>query len=767
MSTPAIALAGRPSLASAARVPVLLPKLRDPRLHLAAVIISLQVLGQVAFDFDLSIAQILISLGTCAVLEVGDRLPAPARADVAGERDADRQRGRVHPPRSRDGARRLVEPARLVDLRRDGRRVAALEVRDQDRREARLQPVEHRARLCFLLLGRGAREPLDFWWGPMSPWMALALAIIVGGGLAILRRLHLLVIAIAFWLTFAAAIGVLAVTGHAMTASWHVGPITGAYFWWVLVTSPEILVFLFFMITDPKTIPSGRAAACVYAAAIALLAALLIAPAQDGVLGQGRGARLARDRLRRAALARARRRRSASSRGGSRRRRGVARRLHGRRGVAGIRARPERPWRRSRDTADCRRSRSSRRRAWSRARPEDRAPDRRRSGRQPARPGGGAAAADRRRSRAAAIGDELLAADEADPQRLGRPIEVGRLRGSSECGSGSSAGDGQGPPIAVVTLDGTRQLTAYKDVPPVVVRRDPAVGSARRSSSRRAARDRSRASARRPREPRHGRRSPRRRFAGVRLTDVAQQVGLDFRQGAFRFGVSNDTPAMMGGGLCWLDYDGDGWLDLFVVNTYAESDIGAWDRRGGLPRSALFRNVHGRFVNVTARSGAGLAVRGEGCVAADLERRRPHGPLRHDGGGRRAALEQRRRNVHRGRARRRASSRSAGTPAPRSRDVNGDGRPGSVRRRLHGGARRRSRARSGGFPTNHLGVRDLLFLNEGNGPNGARVPRGRRQAGIDPDAVRPLARRGLHRRRTATAGSTSTSRTTRTRTAST
>src|SRR5207247_9297685 len=47
------------------------PKLSDPRLHLAAVIVSLQVLGQVAFGFDLSIAQILLSLGTCAVLEVG------------------------------------------------------------------------------------------------------------------------------------------------------------------------------------------------------------------------------------------------------------------------------------------------------------------------------------------------------------------------------------------------------------------------------------------------------------------------------------------------------------------------------------------------------------------------------------------------------------------------------------------------------------------------------------------------------------------------
>src|SRR5437763_5092202 len=54
-----------------ASYPVLLPKLGDARLHLAAVIISLQVLGQVAFDFRLSIAQILIALGTCAVLEVG------------------------------------------------------------------------------------------------------------------------------------------------------------------------------------------------------------------------------------------------------------------------------------------------------------------------------------------------------------------------------------------------------------------------------------------------------------------------------------------------------------------------------------------------------------------------------------------------------------------------------------------------------------------------------------------------------------------------
>src|SRR5256885_5914680 len=72
MSAPALAAANPPTLRiRGTRYPVLLPTLRDPRLHLAAVIVSLQVLGQVAFEFRLSIAQILVSLLTCALLEVG------------------------------------------------------------------------------------------------------------------------------------------------------------------------------------------------------------------------------------------------------------------------------------------------------------------------------------------------------------------------------------------------------------------------------------------------------------------------------------------------------------------------------------------------------------------------------------------------------------------------------------------------------------------------------------------------------------------------
>ena len=60
--------------------------------------------------------------------------------------------------------------------------------------------------------------------------------------------------------------------------SWHVGPLTGWELWRVLVTSPEILVFLFFMITDPRTTPASQPGRRTYAVAVGFLAGLLIAP---------------------------------------------------------------------------------------------------------------------------------------------------------------------------------------------------------------------------------------------------------------------------------------------------------------------------------------------------------------------------------------------------------------------------------------------------------------------------------------------------------
>ena len=105
---------------------------------------------------------------------------------------------------------------------------------------------------------------------------------------------------------------------------------------------------------------------------------------------------------------------------------------------------------------------------------------------------------------------------------------------------------------------------------------------------------------------------------GPTFKDVAPEVGLDFQHGAFRTGISMDPAAMMGAGLCWIDYDNDGWLDLYLVNSHAEAEIAYWDSRGGLPRNALYRNVSGYFVEITSPIGVDLAQRGNGCVAADF-----------------------------------------------------------------------------------------------------------------------------------------------------
>src|SRR5436305_6079284 len=233
---PTFTLRGRP-------YPVLLPKLGDPRLHLAAVIISLQVIGQIGFHFELSIAQILLAIGTCAVLEVAIAMRSqhvilwPASATLTGNGVAFvlRVPGTVHGDWwSLRGWWIYVGTAAVSLLSKHVIRW---------RGEHIFNPSNIGLVLCFFLLPRTRPAPPDVWLRPVSVWLALALAVIVTGGFAILRRLQLLRVALSFWAAFAAGIAVLALSGHAMVARWHLGPISGFEFWWVLVTSPEVLVF--------------------------------------------------------------------------------------------------------------------------------------------------------------------------------------------------------------------------------------------------------------------------------------------------------------------------------------------------------------------------------------------------------------------------------------------------------------------------------------------------------------------------------------------
>lgn len=104
------------------------------------------------------------------------------------------------------------------------------------------------------------------------------------------------------------------------------------------------------------------------------------------------------------------------------------------------------------------------------------------------------------------------------------------------------------------------------------------------------------------------------------LTDVTPASGIDARHGAFRDRVSMDPVAAMGAGLCWIDVDADGWLDLYLVNSHAEEEARRYEIGGGLPTNSLWRNHgDGTFGDISASSGTDLAVRGNGCVAADID----------------------------------------------------------------------------------------------------------------------------------------------------
>src|SRR5690242_7190734 len=162
--------------------PVLLPKVVDPRLHLAATITSLQVIGQIGFHFRLSIAQILVSLLTCAVLEVTFAVrqqhvlmwPASALLTGNGVAFVLRVPGTQHGDWwSLRGWWIYAGTAAVALLSKHVIRWRGDHI---------FNPSNIGLVLCFLILGRARATPLDFWWGPMSWWLAVALAVIVTGG---------------------------------------------------------------------------------------------------------------------------------------------------------------------------------------------------------------------------------------------------------------------------------------------------------------------------------------------------------------------------------------------------------------------------------------------------------------------------------------------------------------------------------------------------------------------------------------------------------
>ncbi len=260
--------------------PVILPSIRDARLHVAAVLLTLQVLGQTVLGFRLSVAQILVCLAVGAVIEFGvaffkDHLILwPASGLLTGNSTAFilRVPGTLHGQWwSLHGIDIFIGVVALgmatkYLIRWRGRHI--------------FNPSNVALVAAFIALGPQRTEPLDLWWIPMGPWMIVTYAILIGGGVFIGWRLGLLGMEVAFMASFAifVALALAPVPDHCMVASWHLSPLCGRPLWEILVTSPEILIFALFMIPDPRTVPDGKVARIVFGVMVALFAVLLLGP---------------------------------------------------------------------------------------------------------------------------------------------------------------------------------------------------------------------------------------------------------------------------------------------------------------------------------------------------------------------------------------------------------------------------------------------------------------------------------------------------------
>ena len=86
---------------------------------------------------------------------------------------------------------------------------------------------------------------------------------------------------------------------------------------------------------------------------------------------------------------------------------------------------------------------------------------------------------------------------------------------------------------------------------------------------------------------------------GIRLTDVAKDVKIDFRHDS-PLTPERHLHLFMGSGLAWIDHDRDDWPDLYLCQGAAFSKL-----KGNEPfhSDQFFRNRSGVFQNITALAG--------------------------------------------------------------------------------------------------------------------------------------------------------------------
>ncbi len=105
--------------------------------------------------------------------------------------------------------------------------------------------------------------------------------------------------------------------------------------------------------------------------------------------------------------------------------------------------------------------------------------------------------------------------------------------------------------------------------------------------------------------------------APVVFVDITHQAGLDkfhHRSGSPETSTILEAP---GSGVALLDYDNDGWLDIYLLNG---STVAATKGAESAPRAMLFHNNHnGTFTDVTDKAGVSNDRWGFGVAVGDYD----------------------------------------------------------------------------------------------------------------------------------------------------
>ena len=105
----------------------------------------------------------------------------------------------------------------------------------------------------------------------------------------------------------------------------------------------------------------------------------------------------------------------------------------------------------------------------------------------------------------------------------------------------------------------------------------------------------------------------------IRFTDVTALAGIAFTHAA---GASGNKwyPETIGAGVGFLDYDGDGWPDILLINGTSWPSHRDTASGQAEPTMRLYRNRgDGTFEDVTQRAGLAIPLYGMGMAAADYD----------------------------------------------------------------------------------------------------------------------------------------------------